>query len=110
LRLKLRLFCGLPSKPETVTGKDWEKKISDRTGIIFFKDYWTRKNETEANRSGDHIDLWNKNTLTPSVESFMRFRLSVNYVPNPVNRIRGTGGNWYSDLSKSTQILFWEVK
>jgi hypothetical protein len=34
--------------------------LSAKTGIIFFKDCFTRAGETK--RRGDHIDLWNKGT------------------------------------------------
>jgi hypothetical protein len=102
--LKLRPFCGLPPKPETITGKDWEENITGRTGIIFFKDYWMRDGETESNRSGDHIDLWNGSRLTASgirgsLTTFVRFNIGISHIPH-----------LYSDLSKSKQILFWEIK
>ena len=35
--LKLQPFCGLPKQPENVTGKDWQDKIKNRTGIIYFE-------------------------------------------------------------------------
>ena len=34
--LRQQPFCGLPKEPENITGKDWESKVKDRTGIIFF--------------------------------------------------------------------------
>ena len=43
--LKLQPFCGLPKKPEDITGKDWESKVKGRTGIIMFHAYWTRAAE-----------------------------------------------------------------
>ncbi|MGH6649093.1 type VI secretion system amidase effector protein Tae4 [Aquabacterium sp.] len=105
--LKLQPFCGLPAKPEGITGKDWQDKIKGRTGIVYFKDYWARAAET--NPTGDHIDLWNGSKLTAtgllsSAQSFMRFTLGLDRV--------GVGSVWnlYSDLGKSKEILFWEVK
>ena len=100
--LKLQPFCGLPSKPEEITGSNWQVKIKGRTGIVFFKDYWTRTGERSP--SGDHIDLWKGSKLTATgvlsqAETFMRFTIgfsSVLYM--------------YSDLGKSTQILFREIK
>lgn len=91
-------FCGLPIKPENVTGKDWQKKIDGRTGIIFFKDYWFRKGQKMP--SGDHVDLWNKSSLTPGWASFYRFTL-------------GFDSSWLFDLSDfggAKEILFWEIK
>jgi hypothetical protein len=96
--LKLVPFCGLPQKPEDITGENWQDKIKGKTGILFFKDYWLRKGEKTS--SGDHIDLWNKDRLTPGLASFWRFTL-------------GFDTSWLFDLSNlgdSKQILFWEIK
>jgi hypothetical protein len=109
--LKLQPFCGLPAKPEEVTGETWKSKIDSRTGIIFFHGYWHRPGEAAGRLSGDHIDLWNKNTLTPSIESFLRFRIGIDRAPNPMSWLPGREEeNFYSDLGKSQQILFWEIK
>lgn len=35
-----------------------KRALATKTGILFFKDCFTRAGETE--RDGDHIDLWNK--------------------------------------------------
>lgn len=108
--LKRQPFCGLPPHPENITGADWQNKIKDRTGIVFFSSYWARPGQTAANADGDHIDLWNRKTLTPSVESFLRFYIGMNRMPS----LRGIFGsqqdNWFSDLGKSKEILFWEIK
>lgn len=32
--------------------------MNERTGIVFFKDYWQRNTDFGENRTGDHIDLW----------------------------------------------------
>ena len=99
--LKLQPFCGLPSKPEEITGSNWQDKIKGRTGIVFFKDYWTRAGERSP--SGDHIDLWNSSKLTATgvlsqAETFMRFTIGFSSLLG-----------MYSDIGKSTQILFWEI-
>jgi len=44
---------------EKVNPDSFQETLKDRTGIIFFKDYWRRGNEPVNGRSGDHIDLWN---------------------------------------------------
>ncbi|WP_293936559.1 type VI secretion system amidase effector protein Tae4 [Iodobacter sp.] len=103
--LKQQPFCGLPKEPENITGKDWESKVKDRTGIIFFGGYWTREGEEGAGASGGHIDLWNGSRLTNNgtlgtVETFMRFRLGIH---RPWPRV-------YSDLRASKTILFFEIK
>jgi hypothetical protein len=103
--LKKQPFCGLPQKPEAVTGKDWQEKIKGRTGIIFFSNYWQRSGESAANRSGDHIDLWNGTRLTTGSGGLAG-------VANNIGRFlfgMETGPGW-SDLGKSTEILFWEIK
>lgn len=103
--LKLQPFCGLPMQPENVTGKDWQDKIRGRTGIVYFENYWRRHGETRT-ATGDHIDLWNGSRLTAtgwSLFSTLGRRIGLNEL--------GAGTDWgYSDLGKSTEILFWEVK
>lgn len=82
-------------KRESVLPAEFQEKLQGRTGIIFFKDYWTRGNESFANRSGDHIDLWNKDKITSS-SMFTRSILEF------FGRV--------SDLNQAKEIWFWEVK
>lgn len=104
--LERQAFCGLPVALR-VTGGDWKEHIATRTGIIYFANYWRRSGESAP--TGDHIDLWNRDTLAPSIESFFRFRLGIDHLPNPLDRLRGVPGNWYSNLDAATEILFWQV-
>lgn len=83
-----------------ITGPDWEKRIKGVTGIVYFENYWLRPGEKTP--SGDHIDLWNGQRLTASglagvLVTTLRFGLGVN--------------SWvgFSDLGKSTRIVFWVV-
>jgi hypothetical protein len=107
--LKRRPFAGCPPA-ELVARRPWTDGVAGRTGIVFFQDYWRRKGETRGNGSGDHIDLWNRQTLTPSIQSFLRFRLGISHLPNlnPFSR-RPDNQNWYSDLEQCRQILFWQI-
>ncbi len=73
----------------------FQDKLYDKTGVIFFKDYWRRGKESFKNRSGDHIDLWNKGNITSS-SMFIREVLEF------FGRV--------SDLNNSKEIWFWEVK
>jgi hypothetical protein len=41
-----------------ISARHFNKKLSDQSGIIFFKNYWG------PGRQGDHIDLWNGSRLT----------------------------------------------
>jgi hypothetical protein len=108
--LKLRPFLGL-GKPESITGPDWQDKIKSRTGIIYFFGYWRQDGDSADTLSGGHIDLWNKDTLTPSFASFWRFRLGRRRMPDLRSwLLPGRNENWISDLSESKEILFWEVK
>jgi hypothetical protein len=78
-----------------VDPKKFQDKLSKKTGVIFFKDYWQRGKEEFDSRSGDHIDLWNKNEITASgmtMRSIYEFFGAV------------------SDLNKSKEVWFWEVK
>jgi hypothetical protein len=91
---------------EKFPGSEWRQKVDGRTGIIFFQDYWKRSTDKGGATTGDHIDLWNKNTLSRfGWASFFRFSLGIPRIPNPFG-----DGNWYSDLSKSRAVWFWEVK
>jgi hypothetical protein len=106
--LKLQPFCGLPKSPEAVTGPDWQDNIRGKTGIIYFANYWARDagEKSSDKPTGDHIDLWNGSRLTATGMSFFSTlgrRLGLNSL--------GAGTSWgYSDLGKSTEILFWEIK
>lgn len=103
--LKLQPFCGLPMQPENITGTSWQDKIKDRSGIIYFENYWRRFGEV-GTPSGDHIDLWNGSRLTATGWSFLSTvgrRIGISEL--------GAGTDWgYSDAGKSTAILFWEIR
>lgn len=80
---------------EKIHPGSFQSALSNRTGVIFFKDYWRRGSESFNQRSGDHIDLWNKREITSSgmyIRSLLEF----------LGRV--------SDLNKSREIWFWEVK
>lgn len=72
-----------------------QKELADKTGVILFKDYWPRGNESEETGSGDHIDLWDKDEITGGS---MFFRSMCGFF------------GVLSDLSHSKQIWFWEVE
>ena len=74
---------------ENVTGAKWRQKILARTGIICFEDYYLRSDGS----GGDHIDLWNKDSMT-GIGSYFRTRFNI-VVPSI-----------WSDLSKSKKIRF----
>ncbi len=83
------------SAMKKVQAESFQNDLSDKTGVIFFKDYWQRGAESFESRSGDHIDLWNKNKIT-SGGMFMR----------SIYELFGV----VSDLNKSKEVWFWEVK
>ncbi|WP_080970853.1 type VI secretion system amidase effector protein Tae4 [Burkholderia cepacia] len=107
--LKLRPFLGV-GKPENITGPEWQNKVKGRTGIIYFFGYWRQEGDSAGALSGGHIDLWNKDTLTPSFASFWRFRVGASTMPNFRSWLSGGTENWISDLSESKEIIFWEIK
>ncbi len=82
-------------KLEKINPKSFQTDMHGRTGIIFFKDYWQRGNDSFENRSGDHIDLSNKDEITSS-SMFTRNILEF------FGRV--------SDFNQSHEIWFWEVK
>lgn len=97
--LERQPFADCP-QPSRLLGETFEREVSGKTGIIFFKDYW-RRTENGA-RTGDHIDLWDGNELA-SIGAFATFvrttfsEFSENYLS-------------MSDLKKSSQVLFWEIE
>lgn len=75
---------------------NFEKTLKNKTGIIFFKDYWRRGNESFLNRSGDHIDLWNGSRLTTRLSYFrIQWGLSIE--------------RYWSSFSNAKEIWFWRV-
>lgn len=83
------------SKMEKVAPQNFQAALKGRKGVIFFKDYWQRGNEKFENRSGDHIDLWNEDEITGGS---MLYRSMIELL------------GFVSDLNKSKEIWFWEVK
>lgn len=48
-------------RPLIIGGSAADRQVlRDKRGIIFFKDCFRRASETLEQRSGDHIDLWNR--------------------------------------------------
>jgi sugar phosphate isomerase/epimerase len=81
---------------ETAEPGKFQSQLDGKTGIIFFKDYWQRQNETPANRSGDHIDLWNMNKTTGYWWSWSRD--FAEWMTSSV-----------SDRNNSREIWFWRI-
>ncbi|MGG2398352.1 type VI secretion system amidase effector protein Tae4 [Pseudomonas sp. SH1-B] len=46
-------------------------RLLDKTGIIFYKDFYYRPSDAEGRPTGDHIDLWNRG-LTMTGDYFHR--------------------------------------
>jgi hypothetical protein len=83
-------------KMEKIVGKDardFYSKIYGRRGIIYIKDYWARANETQANASGDHIDVWNG--YRSSTKWLMEWFSWLGYTSN---------------YAEAKEVWFWEVK
>jgi len=94
-------------KPVFLTGENFEAYVFGKTGIIYFQDYWHRTTDQSGKRTGDHIDLWNKNQLG-SMNNYLGrrantwFRLTFpTFSENHLSM---------SDLTKSKSVIFWEVK
>ncbi|MDM0075616.1 type VI secretion system amidase effector protein Tae4 [Variovorax sp. J2P1-59] len=88
--LELQPFVGC-SKSQGITGEDWRDKITDRTGIVCFEDYYP----PSQGSGGDHIDLWNGSRMTP-VSSWLRTRFGL-VLPN------------WSDLRLAKRIRFFPI-
>ena len=86
------------SGAKVITGENFMDQISGKTGIVFFQNYYEG---VEGSLTGDHIDLWNKNEMGTYGVFDTWLRTTVPWL----GTLRGM-----SDLGKSTQILFWEIK
>ncbi len=86
-------ILGIAKKIEVGSGT-FQKTLSNKKGIVFFKDFWQRDGENFRNRSGDHIDLWNGSRLTDWRTWFL------------ISSTFNLGGNY----SKSKEIWFWGVQ
>lgn len=100
--LKKRPFAGCP-KVEIITGKEFRKKLNERTGIVFFKDYWQRNADHGENRTGDHIDLWDGRGLDKLASQDALGNFLGNTLGLYLDGI-------YSDKNKSKEVWFWEIK
>lgn len=92
--LKTKPFPGCPDA-EKYTGQTIFSKIQDRTGIVFFADYWRRDPDKQA-RTGDHIDLWNGSRLT-AFTSWFRVHLGLSW------------DGRMSDYRLARTALFWHI-
>ena len=100
--LNKRPFAGCP-KPIELKGSEFREKLNNKTGIIFFKDYWQRNGETGDTRTGDHIDLWDGKGLDKLA--------SQNFFGDFFGNTLGMYWDGrYSDKNKSKQVLFWGIK
>ena len=104
--LRLQPLAGLPNAQD-ITGADWESKVKGRTGIVFFYGYWRQDGDSSDNLSGGHIDLWNGTRLTISgpIDSIATISRRFGFNSFAADLPFGS-----SDLRKSKQILFWEIK
>lgn len=96
--LKQRPFAGCPI-PVSLTGSNYEETVQGKKGIIFFQDYWLRDGEKIP--TGDHIDLWNENSLA-----------SIGWFNTWIRRAFPSASETLfsmSDLRNSKQVLFWEL-
>jgi len=95
------------SAPKILTGPTYEEAVKGKTDIIFFQDYWHRDSDAKDVRTGDHIDLWNTNTLG-SMTGFGGRTFRTWFGRNfPTFTERALSA---SDLTKSKVVIFWEIK
>ena len=56
--------------------------------VLCIKDYWQRRSKSFVDRSGDHIDLWDKDEITGS-GMFMRSIYELFGVAYNLNKSKG---------------------
>ncbi|SHN60420.1 type VI secretion system amidase effector protein Tae4 [Desulfovibrio litoralis] len=86
-------------KSINITSKDWRSKITNKTGVVYFANYWIP--EGSKFPTGGHIDLWNGSRFPHY--SFRSFATNVGRfnIDSP--------DLFYSNLDNATTILFWEI-
>jgi Type VI secretion system (T6SS), amidase effector protein 4 len=91
------------SKGVSLTGANYLDYVKGKTGIIYFEDYAPRPGESRdyGPRTGDHIDLWNKNELGSLGLPLSWLRRNVPGIFEHFER---------SDYEKSKRVIFWEIK
>jgi Type VI secretion system (T6SS), amidase effector protein 4 len=77
-------------KPSPLAADKALAAVQNKKGIVFFKDFWTRTNETTP--QGDHIDLWNGKHLPGHPPGAAGHQATLDY------------------FSRSKLVLFWELK
>ena len=85
----------LHSKVEKYSGFDVFNKISGRSGVIFFQNYWG------ANHQGDHIDLWNGYRLT-DWRTWVRIHIRIGSFG-----LHNLGAG--ADFEKAKSVWFWPI-
>jgi hypothetical protein len=91
----------LPSRTEKFSGKeafgrvDGKKGMTQRTGIVFFQNYWGPGSQ------GDHIDLWNGSRLT-DWRTWARIHVRVGDFG-----LHDLGAG--SDFQKAQSVWFWAL-
>ena len=83
---------------QVITGENFMDQIRGKTGIVFFQNYYEG---AEGSLTGDHIDLWNQNQMGTYGPTQTWIRTNIPWLGQMMGM---------SDMSKSTQILFWEIK
>lgn len=84
-----------PAKVEKFGGKEVFEKIKDKTGIIFFQNYWGTGDQ------GDHIDLWNGSRLT-DWRTWARIHIRIGDFG-----LHNLGAG--SDFQKAASVWFWAI-
>lgn len=87
---------------ERYSSSEFMDKAAGKTGIVFFKDYWHRSQDTQGSPTGDHIDLWNGSRLT-DWRTWARFHMRIGNIG-----MHSLSDN-VSDYLASEQIWFWRV-
>ena len=108
--LMKRPFSNCPPPVAWAPGKGFADHFRGRTGIIFFQHYWLRTGEKPNGSApygtGNHIDLWRIDRLTPSWETRLRFSIGINSIHVP---LLPQGHDGFSDLNNSTRVLLWPI-
>ncbi len=84
-------------------GANYYKYVKGKKGIIYFENYWTKKEDRKGYPSGDHIDLWDGKKL-------LAYGGFGTWVRNHSNYTIEHGGAGPSPLQKAEKVYFIELR
>ena len=65
-------ISGIGREERYKPGDQWIERLKNRTGVIYFHNYYNAQGNPEGPLNGDHIDLWQNWRITDTLQSLWR--------------------------------------